>query len=282
MIIRVLAPAKINLSLHIKGKKNTSPFLGYHLIESLVSFVDICDKITLTPTKDGQITVTSNGDFAHLIPNTTDNLVARAVALIRPDTTYGCQIHIEKNLPVGGGVGGGSSNAGATIKALCKHWNTPPPNRQILATLSADIPMCYAGCDGFVTGIGDTFAPVQIPTYYIVLAYPHTVVATPDIYKHFTTYSTYSTAPKISDTISYEAFIHMLHTGQNDLAPVCLSLYPAVQQCLDTLQQTHADYTNISGSGACCFGIYKNKQCAKNAHKFLKLHNYWAKIGCKI
>ncbi len=280
--LEIYTPAKLNLSLHISGKKIHPPFVGYHLIESLVSFVNIYDKITLTPNTQGTITISVSGDFAPHIPHTTDNLVARAIHMIRPDISYGCQVHIEKNLPVGGGIGGGASNAGGTIRALSSFWNIDIPDAVQMASLGADIPMCVRQQEGFITGIGDVFAPVSLPPFFGVIAFPHTQVMTGDIYKHFATHGTFSTTYPPPENMDYKSLIQYLQQGQNDLMPICVSLYPEVQKCLHIIQNTHADYVNISGSGACCFGIYNSIKTAQNALNTLIMHNFWAKIATKI
>ncbi len=280
--MQIYTPAKLNLSLHIVGKKRTAPFAGYHLIESLVSFVDICDTITLVPNTNGTIDITTSGDFCHLTPISSDNLVARAIDMIRPCDSYGCAVHIHKILPVGGGIGSGSSNAGATLNALTKLWHTPRPTDKNMAALGADVPVCYYQQHGVMTGIGDRFTPVRLPRYYVVIACPRISIMTPHIYKHFATHGTFSTAPNIPDNMDYDTFIKVLQQGQNDLMPVCVSLYPQVQQCLNSIYATNADYVAISGSGACCFGIYKRKKCAENALNIIKKHNFWAKLGTNI
>ncbi|MBM3515122.1 MAG: 4-(cytidine 5'-diphospho)-2-C-methyl-D-erythritol kinase, partial [Alphaproteobacteria bacterium] len=171
MTTALLAPAKINLTLHVTGRRAD----GYHLLDSLVAFADIGDRISIAPAPDLRLHVT--GPFAAGLPTDAGNLVLRAAQVLRGARTIGADVTLEKNLPVASGIGGGSSDAATTVLALSRLWNVPLD--LAVATLGADIPVCLRRKPTRMAGIGEILTDVSpLPKCGIALVNPGVPLAT--------------------------------------------------------------------------------------------------------
>ncbi len=181
--IRIDAPAKVNLYLRVVGRRAD----GYHLLDSLVVFPAIGDTIEIEPADTLSLEVV--GPFAAAVPSGVDNLVLRAARMLaeaagrRPPVA---KVRLVKRLPVSSGIGGGSSDAAATIQALARWWRLDPAAADIAEmalALGADVPMCLAGVPAFVSGIGERLTPAPpLPPFSLLLANPGVAVATPAVF----------------------------------------------------------------------------------------------------
>lgn len=182
--MKIAAPAKINLALHVTGQRPD----GYHLIESLVVFAQAADQITISAAKTDSLTF--SGPFAGLLAtDTADNLVLKACDALRAASLSSCPpvaIHLEKNLPLASGIGGGSADAAATLMGLNDHWQLglmPESLCAIGRTVGADVPMCLHGRPLIAKGIGEIIESVDLPLFHLLLVNPGVSVSTPAIFK---------------------------------------------------------------------------------------------------
>ncbi|GHD05773.1 4-(cytidine 5'-diphospho)-2-C-methyl-D-erythritol kinase [Tianweitania populi] len=270
------APAKINLALHVVGRRAD----GYHLLDSLVAFATSGDRITVEPAAEDAFTV--SGPYAAGVPLDTGNLILRARDALRSrigPTAFPIRIHLEKNLPIASGIGGGSSDAAATLKALCALWQSDPPQLDLAAlglSLGADVPMCLHAQPARVTGIGDGITPIStLPDLPAVLVNPGVAVSTPAIFKQLTTSDNPHLAPPPDDSAP-QTWLDWLANTRNDLQPPAIAVAPIIADVLRHIANTGASFTRMSGSGATCFGLYATKAQADAAAAQLSLdHPQW-------
>jgi 4-diphosphocytidyl-2-C-methyl-D-erythritol kinase len=274
------APAKINLHLHITGKLAN----GYHLLDSLVVFADVGDRVGVEPAEDLSLRLT--GPFAPGLEADSDNLVLRAArrladgAGIRP---YGALV-LEKNLPVSSGIGGGSADAAAALRLLCRFWAVAPEARVLAAMgkeLGADVPVCL-GCEPAVmSGIGEVLAPVgPLPPLGMVLVNPGVAVPTKDVFRlREGAFSAPLDIPP-SGWMSVAALVETLRAGGNDLEAPALRVAPVVGDVLSGLRGL-ADclLARMSGSGATCFGLFPSRKAAVAAAQGLQRPGWWVWAG---
>ena len=245
------APAKLNLFLHVVGRRDD----GYHLLQTVFRFIDVADSLCFTPRSDGEIVMaTPLAD----VPPATDLTVRAAQALRRASgSDHGVNIFLTKRLPMGGGLGGGSSDAATTLIALNRLWNTGLSStrlQQIGLTLGADVPVFIHGRSTFAEGIGEKFTDVQTEDAWYLVLVPPVAVPTQAI---FASALLRRDTPSIVPSAWYPGF------GANDLQPVACKLYPAVAEHLEWLGQHGA--ARMSGSGACCFVELNSEAEAKRA-----------------
>lgn len=251
--IRVEAPAKLNLFLHVTGKRDD----GFHLLESLFVFTEFGDVLEVSSADT--LSLESEGPFASQLPeDAVDNLVLKAVRLL--DDEAGAKVHLHKHIPVGAGLGGGSSDAAALVRALEKLWNKKADMRA-LEKLGSDIPACYAAAAMYARGVGEQLMPAILPPpIYVVLVNPKKPLLTADVFKHFgTAYTEPREFPQ--QFSSFNTLIECLHTAHNDLQTPALSLMPEIARLLGALKASEGcAIARMSGSGATCFGLYDNEQ----------------------
>lgn len=245
------APAKINLFLHVVGRRAD----GYHLLQTVFRFLDFGDTLRCEPRHDGRIVLAT--PLPGVAPET--DLTVRAATALRAATgaTAGVTLHLEKRLPMGGGLGGGSSDAATTLLALNHLWRTALRSsqlQQIGLALGADVPIFVHGRSAFAEGVGERFADLHLaPAWYLVLV-PAVAVPTPEIFR--------STQLR-RDTPAIAATDWRPGFGHNDLEPVACALYPEVARHLDWLRR-YGD-ARMSGSGACCFVEFADEASARAA-----------------
>jgi 4-diphosphocytidyl-2-C-methyl-D-erythritol kinase len=251
-----LAPAKINLALHVVGRRAD----GYHLLDSLVAFATCGDSITVERSDEDRFTIT--GPYAAAVPTDAGNLVLRARDALRHhsgEATVPVHIHLEKHLPIASGIGGGSSDAAWTLKALCALWQLNVPQADLPAlglSLGADVPMCLLAEPARVTGIGETVEPVStLPALPAVLVNPGVAVSTPAIFKQLTTRDN-PPLPDLPRNTSPQTWMDWLNRTRNDLQPPAMAVAPIIPTVLDELTSTGARFARMSGSGATCFGLF--------------------------
>lgn len=275
------APAKINLALHITGQRAD----GYHLLDSLVAFTTEGDVLTFAMAEQAEFSV--SGSFAPLLSaeDASTNLVVKAYHLLRRHAQAAMQqqghmhplpeiaIHLEKNLPIASGIGGGSADAAACLRGLAKLWKLDLPAEtlaQIGLALGADVPMCLKGQPLRATGIGETVQSLpHFPEFAIVLANPLKPVSTPAIFKSLTKrdHPPLDPMPLAKDQSAWLAY---LGAQRNDLEQAARALCPEIASLSDMLTQSGADLVRMSGSGATCFGLYTAPEKAQQAASALK------------
>ncbi|MCF8150618.1 MAG: 4-(cytidine 5'-diphospho)-2-C-methyl-D-erythritol kinase [Burkholderiaceae bacterium] len=245
------APAKINLFLHVVGRRAD----GYHLLQTVFRFLDFGDSLRFEPRSDGRIV--SATALPGVAPET--DLTVRAAAALRAATgvTHGVTLHLDKRVPMGGGLGGGSSDAATTLMVLNRLWRTGLDSKalqHIGLALGADVPIFIHGRAAFAEGVGERFADVSLtPAWYLILT-PAVAVPTLEIFR----------SPRLCrDTPAIAPGDWRPGLGHNDLEAVACELYPEVARHLDWLRQ-HGD-ARMSGSGACCFVEFAQEQSARAA-----------------
>lgn len=270
-MLTVPAPAKINLYLHVTGKRAD----GYHLLDSLVAFTTIGDQITLLPADAFSLSI--EGPFAAGL-SVTDNLVVKAARLVceRLDEVPRFTLTLTKNLPVGSGIGGGSADAAATVRALLHYYKKDAAIDDILLSLGADVPACYHSKPLRFSGIGEIIEPVTpFPETNILLINPGVSCATPGVFRVLRTVSKKENValPLLSNQ---DALFRFLSETGNDLTDPAVSLIPAVEDVLSALENSGAVITRMSGSGATCFGLFEDETACQNAAAKIKAaHPRW-------
>lgn len=260
--IKIHAPAKINLTLQVTGKRED----GYHLLHSLVYFSDFGDDVTITPHHGFKFTIDS--DFAD-VPTDNNNLVIRTAQKLSTyyELPLDCHIHLNKIIPMGAGLGGGSTDAAATAKALLKFWNITSDKNELsalLLTLGADVPVCYHAQPCCFEGIGDIITPIEnAPKLHAVLVYPNEHSSTPEIFKNFD--QGFASTQNFSQNNDLLEFIK---TSSNDLTSAAIKTTPSIEQVLKQITVTQdCVLSRMSGSGSCCFGLYQTEKSAQAAAK---------------
>ncbi len=259
MIFEEFAPAKLNLSLSVVGRRAD----GYHLLESLVAFADIGDRLTAEAAAEFSLTI--DGPFAASLNAGADNLVSRAAQLFaeRVGRRADVALRLTKNLPVASGIGGGSTDAAATLRALSKLWAAPIP-ADLPAKLGADVPVCVAGVPAWMSGIGEIVEPAgALPDWGIVLVNPGVALATPAVFKARS--GAFSAGGKFMPSLDAIA------AAGNDLEAPAIALVPAIATVLAALRGLPGiRVVRMSGSGATCFALFDRPENAAQAAKALK------------
>jgi len=264
-MVKVFAPAKINLSLHVTGQR----YDGYHMLDSLVAFVDVGDQITAGVADKTRLTVT--GPFAQGVPLGDSNLVVKAATACG----FPMELSLDKHLPPSSGIGGGSADAAATIRAAMR-LGGPQMTSDHALLLGADVPVCLASKSTRMQGIGDVLTPVKLPSLHLVLVNPGVEVSTPAVFAQL--------ARKDNDPMPKElphwpdslAFTDWLGTQRNDLQNPAVKLAPEVAAVLVALALSpEVLLTRMSGSGATCFAIYPDRFKAEAAAAQIAQSNPW-------
>lgn len=245
------APAKLNLFLHVVGRRPD----GYHLLQSVFRFLDYGDRLHFKLRQDGRVTRTTDLPG---VPQEKD-LVVRAARLLQEATgcTLGVDIAVEKHLPMGGGLGGGSSDAATVLLALNRLWHLDLPRAELQRLglqLGADVPVFVFGESAFAEGVGELLQPVSLPPAWYVVIVPAVAVATAEIFA----------APELTrDTTSIKMCDLSTAQLRNDLQAVVCARYPEVATCLNWLEQF--GNARMTGSGACVFAEFATQHEAHQA-----------------
>lgn len=269
------APAKINLSLQVVGLRED----GYHLLDSLVIFAGIGDRLTAEPAQGLELVI--QGPFGGGLTPTPDNLVLRAAHALAAHTACpkGARLTLEKNLPVASGIGGGSADAAATLRVLARLWGLTVPHNEMLhlaARLGADVPVCLAGQATRMRGIGDQLDPVpSLPDFGLLLVNPGVAVSTQAVFKARTGAPS-AAMPGLTGQEDLPALIQWLQARTNDLQPPAQNLCPDITATLHAISKTPSCLlARMSGSGATCFGLYPTAQAAQQAATALARPGWW-------
>ncbi len=255
------ACAKINLALHVTGQRAD----GYHLLEMLVTFTRYGDRLGFAPAAADDFTI--SGPFADVLAGDAGtNLVLKARDLLR-EAAGGAppvRIHLEKNLPVASGIGGGSADAAATLRGLMRLWDVALPAETIAALalkLGADVPMCLESRPLIARGIGEEIeAASALPSFAMVLANPLKGVSTPEVFRRL---ASKNNPPLVLTGTQH--WMEAIRTTRNDLEPPARELVGEIAEISDMLEAEGALITRMSGSGATCFGIYETPIAAIRA-----------------
>ncbi len=272
------APAKVNLYLHVTGRRDD----GYHLLDSLVVFPGVGD--TLSGVSADALSLELRGPFAAGLAHEPDNLVLRAARSLASTAgvASGAALTLDKYLPVASGIAGGSADAAATLRLLCRLWQLPTTDKlfQLAAQLGADVPVCLAGEPARMGGIGERLERAPgLPNGGLLLVNPGVAVATAGV---FGALRGYWSAPAIlppgwADMATMAADLSRL---QNDLQPAALHLQPLIGEVLAALQATPGCLlARMSGSGASCFGLYVDAATACTAAEALPDPHWWRWAG---
>ena len=273
-MITIVAPAKINLFLRICGKTDD----GYHLLDSAVVFTHFGDHLTIEPAHDDQLAII--GEFASGLANADDNLVMTALNGFRAagGVIGGLSITLEKNIPVGAGLGGGSADAAAFLRAV-NALSSMPLGKDALyhlaASLGADVPVCLAGGCQRIAGIGETMTPIDLDfAGAILLVNPRIPLSTKEVFTRFT-----GPTSGFAGSVSNLDAAGMVRLG-NDLTATAVELAPAINSCLDRLARSKgAIATAMSGSGASCFALFDHIDNAEIAATEFENAGYWARAS---
>lgn len=259
-----LAPAKLNLFLHVVGQRADS----YHLLQSVFQLLDAGDQLDFSIREDGEIRPLYD------LPgvDAQSDLVLRAARLLQSASgcRLGADIDLEKRLPMGGGLGGGSSDAATTLIALNHLWQTglkPAQLMQLGLQLGADVPFFISGGNAFVEGIGEVITPVETPAAWYVVVEPGVQVPTPTIFR----------APQLTrntELVTIADFSRAPHNfGKNDLQNVVVDIFAPVAQALSALGEFGE--ARMSGSGSCVFCAFKTESAADLAQHSLQAQGRW-------
>ncbi len=244
------APAKLNLFLHVTGRRAD----GYHLLQTVFRFIDFADTLHFSLRTDAEV--------RHLNPLpgvlAENDLTVRAARLLQAETgcRLGVDIRIDKRLPMGGGLGGGSSDAATTLIALNRLWQLGLGRerlQQLGLSLGADVPVFVFGRNAFAEGVGEALAPINLPSPWYVVLMPQVEVPTAKIFAAEAL--TRNTLP-----IRMAAFPDVL--TRNDLQPVVCEMFPQVQKAIEWLSQFAE--AKMTGSGACVFAEFDSQQSAQS------------------
>jgi 4-diphosphocytidyl-2-C-methyl-D-erythritol kinase len=263
------ARAKINLTLHVLGKRPD----GYHELDSLVVFADLCDELTFTPAPEDSLSI--EGPFATALEG--ENLILKAqrtVAGWLGREIHG-HFHLHKAIPVAAGVGGGSSDAAAAIRILLRaHGETGGAENYIekAAAVGADVPVCLYNRAAWMRGLGERVsAAPELAPLPAILVNPRIKVPTPAVFKHLNAgpLRPGGAAPSqlaAADFSNPEKAAEALQHGRNDLEPPASAIEPAVERTLDAIrQQEGCLLARLSGSGPTCFGLFPTREIAARA-----------------
>lgn len=260
MSLQAVAHAKLNMALHITGKRAD----GYHLLDSLVVFAKAGDVLTVADSDVFSLKVT--GLFSHLTGTAEDNLVSTAAHRLAQylGVSPRGEVTLEKYLPVGAGLGGGSMDAVVACRLLLKLWGHILPDdvlASLLLPLGADMPMCVMGRPLIARGIGEELIPVSIAVrLYAVLCWPNIALPTVEVYRHYT-HENRGFSP-LMDSYSDDIFTQLAPT-RNMLQRAAISCAPTVAETL-LMMETHPTrpFVRMSGSGACCVAYYIDESAA--------------------
>lgn len=244
---RELAPAKLNLALHVRGKLPD----GRHAIETIFAFCTDGDRLSAEPASE--ISLKTEGPFAADLPLRPDNLALRAARALAEaaEVEQGASIALEKNLPVASGIGGGSADAAAALRLLTSMWQIDPAIAQKIAlNLGSDVPACLLSLPMRGEGAGDRLTPIELPELSgkpVLLINPRVALSTAEVFSKW-------------DGID-RGPLEDWRSGRNDLEAPALGLVPLIRTVLSWLSaQPGANFVRMSGSGATCFALFDSEE----------------------
>jgi 4-diphosphocytidyl-2-C-methyl-D-erythritol kinase len=257
--LSLLSPAKLNLLLHITGRREN----GYHELQTLFQLLDWGDQLSFTPDQSGQITLDSDAMDIPL----EENLVVRAARLLQRGS-LGAHIALQKRIPTGAGLGGGSSNAATTLLALNHLWGRQLPRAElqtIAATLGADVPVFVGAHTAWAEGIGEILTTIELPEHWYLILVPDCHVSTAEIFSH----------PQLTrNSIPIKMAAFFGGDSSNDCQQLVRHLYPQVDKALKVLD--NFGEARLTGTGACAFLSFESEAEARAARE--QLQGEWTSI----
>jgi 4-diphosphocytidyl-2-C-methyl-D-erythritol kinase len=258
-----LAPAKLNLALHLVGRRPD----GLHLLDSIVAFPSLGDTVEAEPARG--LSLTLDGPFARDLDAGAGNLALRAALLLRAPGR-GAALRLVKSLPVAAGLGGGSADAAATLRLLARLWGVPLPGPAVVLGLGADVPACLAGGPARMRGVGERLEPLTLPPFWVVLANPGVPLATADVFRRCAAPENppLPAVPAFADAAALAGF---LAAQRNDLEAPAIAEAPVIAEVLAALAALPGcRLARMSGSGATCFGLFAAEGPALDAAAVLR------------
>jgi len=276
---RMLAPAKLNLCLTVTGRRED----GYHLLDSVVVFTRFGDRLTIHAADrcDGVDTLDIGGPFAADIADEADNICLQAIRGYREagGVIGTLSVTLDKHIPVGAGLGGGSSDAAAVLRYLDRNArHRPDPER--LATLAlglgADVPVCLGGTAQHMTGIGEQLRPLNpAPHGHVVLARPGVSLSTVAVFREFA--GSADLEHRTDDVAMPAHEAHQIIQRGNDLTGAATRLCPEIGELIGSMTRCDgASAVQMSGSGSACFALFDEVDLANDAAAHLAGQGYWA------
>ena len=271
------APAKINLDLRVTGRRTD----GYHELDSLVTFAAWGDRLTFASER--QLTLELSGPFAATLAENSDNLVLRAARRLadRAACPAHVRITLDKRIPVAAGLGGGSADAAATLRGLCRLWQLELPPADLLPLaleLGADVPVCLLGRPARMRGIGERIEPVELPPLDLVLANPNQAVPTAQAFAGVGVIGP-ACGPDRPMPTDRAGVLAWLRLRGNDLEAPARRVAPAIAALIEALRsQPGCRLARMSGSGPTCFGVFDDGRAAAMAAEMLAVAHpgWWA------
>lgn len=266
------APAKLNLFLHVVGRRKD----GYHLLQTILTLIDYGDRLRFRKRNDGIIGRVN--DLPGVAPES--DLAVRAAKMLQQETGigFGADVELEKRIPIGGGLGGGSSDAATTLMVLNHLWETGLTRAELQAiglNLGADVPFFIFGQSAFAEGVGEKLQPIDLPQLWYLVLTPPVTVSTAQVFSH-PNLTTDTNPLKISDFSAAE-LLPLLKRQKNDLEPVVGATFPEVASYVKALSHVSQDSffaageknARMTGSGACVFAAFENETAALEAKRRL-------------
>jgi len=292
--LTAFSPAKVNLHLAVKERRPD----GYHNLESIFLSVGFGDTLNFSLLKSSKNEISMASEKKSIFIPFKDNIIYKAVMLFKEKTgfSHSFKINVKKRIPIGGGLGGGSSNAACTLLSLNKMTGNPLNRSELLkmaASLGSDAPFfIFQTAAAYVTGRGENIKPVSLPLVFLVLVNPGFSSNTARAFKLFDDYiknasclnndaqRTHSSA--LISGIDLQEIHNNYELFSNDFLPVFPQQEKSIyDNIIYKLKESGADYANLSGAGSTCFGVYKNEEHAKNAAESLRGNNKWIVEFCK-
>ncbi|HET7717241.1 MAG TPA: 4-(cytidine 5'-diphospho)-2-C-methyl-D-erythritol kinase [Bauldia sp.] len=267
------ARAKINLALHVLNRRPD----GYHALDSLVVFAELADTLTAYRREESVVELSIDGDFAEVLTETTfpqDNLVysvASALSRAFPNrVSGGVRLHLTKELPVAGGLGGGSADAAATLRLLNRIWRLGLTTAELVdlgANLGADVPVCVLSRPARIEGIGELVTPVTtLPAMPVVLVNPGVAMQTASVFRQLAPADRSPLPPMPSRFVSIMELVFWLRKTRNDLFEPACRAAPVIETAVRMLaSDPDCMFARMSGSGATVFGIFLSIEAASRA-----------------
>jgi 4-diphosphocytidyl-2-C-methyl-D-erythritol kinase len=283
--LTVLAPAKLNLFLHVTGRRAD----GYHTLQSVFQLIDLADTLHFAVRDDAKVSLHLEGDAASKGLFVQENLITQAAEALKAQDAnpmrLGTDIWLEKRIPLGGGLGGGSSDAATTLLALNQLWNMRLSTKQLAhigLQLGADVPFFLLGRNAWAEGIGDELTAIDLLARWYVVLHPGVHVATPRVFTHPDL--TRNTPPAKIEGFAQSVLQHQHQEvefleaaeffGRNDLQAVAQTLEPSISDALAVFAACGA-LARMTGSGACVFSAHASEAAAQLLAMQIKASSAW-------